>query len=236
MMFREEKDVSDERREDFEAKGLVGGHPEIRAKTRRCVEVEHSSFWTPLESDSHATALRQFSAPGPLAVEIGFGRGLFLGRFAMQHCDWHCLGVEVKRKLVREALVRFDKWGVVNARLLLGDARALLPPFLEKGSIDALFILFPDPWWKKKHHKRRLLDAVGLAPLVPLLKDNALVVVRSDVPVVLDLARIALPAIGCELTDGPGLELPVTDRERVCDRIGIPSQELCYRFRASGGA
>ena len=222
--------------EDSGAKGLVGGHPGIRARTRRCSEVEHASFWSPLESSEHASALRDFSRCGPLAVEVGFGRGLFLGRFALQHSDWRCLGIEVKRKLVREALDRFDKWGVGNARLLLGDARALLPPFLEPGSIDALFILFPDPWWKKKHHKRRLLDATGLAPLAPLLKEGALVVVRSDVPVVLDLALEALPAIGCKQVDGPGLELPVTDRERVCDRIGIPSQELCFRFSTGEGS
>ena len=222
--------VKNVRSDGLETKGLVGGAPDLRAKARQVKEVSHPFFWCPLESADHAAALHAFTGPGPLAVEIGFGRGYFLGRFAQLHSDWNCLGLEVKRKLIREALVRLDRWGVESARLLLGDARALLPRFLPPASIEALFILFPDPWWKKKHHKRRLLDASGLAPFVPLLKDGALVVVRSDVPLVLDLARAALPAIGCKPLDGPGLELPQTDRERVCDRIGIPSQELCYRF------
>jgi len=222
--------------DELVSKGLVGGHPEMRAKTRRCDEIEHPLFWSPLDSPVDASALRQFSKDGPLAVEVGFGRGYFLGQFALLNRDWKCLGIEVKRKLVREALTRLDGWNVSSTRLLLGDARALLPPYLAPRSIDALFILFPDPWWKKKHHKRRLLGSVGLAPFAPLLKEGALVVVRSDVPLVLDLAREALPSIGCSPVAGPGLELPRTDRERVCDKIGIPSEELCYRYTAGDRA
>jgi tRNA (guanine-N7-)-methyltransferase len=220
---------------EIETKGLVGGHPEMRLKHRRCDEIAHRHFLSPLDSTDHAEALTEFSKSTPLAVEVGFGRGYFLGQFALLNPGWKCLGIEVKRKLVREGLARLEKWDIESTRLLLGDARALLPPFLPKQSIDAFFILFPDPWWKKKHHKRRLLSEVGLAPFVPLLKAGALVVVRSDVPLVLDLARDVLPAIGCHSIDGPGLELPPTDRERVCDRIGIPSEELCFRFGGEEG-
>jgi tRNA (guanine-N7-)-methyltransferase len=220
---------------EVETKGLVGGHPEMRLKNRRCSEIEHPYFLDPLDSPAHAEALREFSKSSPLAVEVGFGRGYFLGQFALLNPEWKCLGIEVKRKLIREALSRLENWGVESTRLLLGDARPLLPPFLGKCSVDALFILFPDPWWKKKHHKRRLLSEVGLAPFMPLLKKGALVIVRSDVPLVLDLAREVLPALGCDMIDGPGLELPPTDRERVCDRIGIPSEELCFRFDGEVG-
>ncbi len=210
--------------------GLVGGDPEIRARTRKVEEVAHPWFWRPLESKADAESLYGFCAEGPLAVELGFGRGYFLGQFSLLHPEWQCLGVEVKRKLCRIALDRFDRWGVTRGRILLGDARALLPRFLPPRSVDLFFILFPDPWWKKKHHKRRVLDAEHLAAFLPVLSQGARIIVRSDVPMVLDLAREALHAIGGSPEELSDLVLPQTDRERVCDRIGIPYDQVVYRF------
>jgi tRNA (guanine-N7-)-methyltransferase len=223
--------VDEELLKNLSTRGLVGGKPEMRVATRKVEEIEHTFFLRPLENDAHARGMSELATEGPLAVEIGFGRGYFLVHLAQRYPEWRFLGFEVKRKLCREALARIEKLGVENARILLGDARSLLLTFVPPKSIHALFILFPDPWWKKKHHKRRLLDPETLQALAPLLAPGALIVVRSDVPMVMDLARKAVPSLGRVVpVEDPGMELPQTDRERVCDRIGIPYEQLCFRL------
>jgi tRNA (guanine-N7-)-methyltransferase len=217
-------------------RGLIGGSPSMRAHRRRVLPVEHPLFLSPLDDDDHARQLVEFmSSSQPVAVEIGFGKGLFLVSFAAAHPDWRFIGLEVKSQLCRIALSRLDKQSLANARVILADARYLLPRFVPGATIDALFILFPDPWWKKRHHKRRILDTVTLAPLLPLLKDGALLTVRSDVPAVLDLASEVIAELGCfQVITDPGMELPRTDRERRYDGTGVPHEQMCFRYQCRG--
>lgn len=214
---------------------LLGGAPETRVLHRRRPDIEHAKFLNPVALPLDVEALRRFQARGKLAVEVGFGKGRFLSEFAGMHPDWRMLGFEVRRKLCLCALERLDVGGLDNGRVLLGDARFLLPRHIDEGRISAVFVLFPDPWWKKKHHRRRLLDAAFLRLLQPLLAKEALFVVRSDVPMVMDLASRAFAEAGrFTAQEGAGMELPETAREVVCRRAGIPVHEQCYRFEPGG--
>ncbi|MBM4354977.1 MAG: tRNA (guanosine(46)-N7)-methyltransferase TrmB, partial [Deltaproteobacteria bacterium] len=211
-------------------RGLVGGAFDRRLETGWTPRIEHPLFLNPRSSAEDAKALRAFLAEPPVAVEIGFGRGLFLVGLARSCPRWRVVGLEVRRKCVLSALTRLDREGLTNARVLLGDARELLPVYVNPGSLEALFLLFPDPWWKRKHHKRRLLSADLLAGLVGLLRPGGLFLVRSDVPMVLELTREAAAGTGFfREVPGAGFELPVTDRERRYLEREVPYGEACFR-------
>jgi tRNA (guanine-N7-)-methyltransferase len=181
---------------------------------------------------AHETALAGFLSEAPVAMEIGFGKGLFLVGLARAYPEWHVVGLEVKRKLVMAALGRIEKAGVTNARILLGDARELLPRYVRPASLEALFLLFPDPWWKKKHYKRRMLSCEQLAEFAGRLRPGGLFLVRSDVPMVLDLTREAAADVPLlETVPSAGMELPITDRERRYLAQGVPYGEICFRRR-----
>lgn len=217
-------------------KGLVGGTPEYRLARGRPIQIDHPLFLDPGDREGGREALVRFLSDRPLWVEVGFGKGGFLAQLGLANPGARLLGFEVRSKYVRIALKRLERTGVENVRLVLGDARWAMPAFLPTNSVDAFFLMFPDPWWKKKHHKKRFLDQENLEMLKGLLADSALLVVRSDVPLVLELAREVLaPDPDFEMIDAPGIALPLTDRERVCKEIGTPVEQAVYRFTSKQG-
>jgi len=210
-------------------KGLVGGDPVMRARRRRVPAIEHALFLNPIDFDEDARRVARFVWGHPVAVEIGFGKGGFLTEFSRMNPGTHVVGFEVRRRYCFEALARLEGAGVDNARILLGDGRSLMARFFPPCSIDILFILFPDPWWKKKHHKRRVLNAEFFRAAIHLLRPGARVVVRSDVPMVIELGRQALcEAGGFAELDHPGTDLPLTDRESVCRELGIECGQVVF--------
>ena len=210
-------------------KGLVGGSAEMRARAGRARGIEHDLVLDPIGSPGDAEALVRFAGDGPIKVEIGFGKGRFLVELARAHPLRRLVGIEVRRKYCMITLRRLQKAGMDNCRVLFGDARNLLGRFFPPESIDALFIMFPDPWWKKKHHKKRVLDRGFLLELAPLLRPEGLVLVRSDVPLVVELARELFSELDGFSPAVPDMELPKTDRELACESIGIPIEQVCYR-------
>jgi tRNA (guanine-N7-)-methyltransferase len=97
-----------------------------------------------------------FGNDDPVELEVGFGKGLFLLN-ACQACPQvNFLGIEILRKYQLYAATRFAKRGLKNVRLVKADAREFLRDLVPPDSIQAIHIYFPDPWWKKRHLKRRL--------------------------------------------------------------------------------
>jgi tRNA (guanine-N7-)-methyltransferase len=94
----------------------------------------------------------------PVELEVGSGRGLFLLNSALAHPEVNWLGVEIEFKEGRYAARRLQKRSLPNARILGGDARDLIDRFVVDGSVQAVHVYFPDPWWKRRHHKRRLFN------------------------------------------------------------------------------
>ena len=105
-----------------------------------------------------ATPQAAFARPLPLHLEIGIGNGENLLAMARARPDRGFIGCEVHRPGIGHLLNRLADSGVDNLRVVEADARDVLDA-LPDGSLSATYLFFPDPWPKKRHHKRRLLDA-----------------------------------------------------------------------------
>jgi tRNA (guanine-N7-)-methyltransferase len=101
---------------------------------------------------------RLFDQSGKLEVEVGSGKGLFLAAAADATPEHNFLGVEIARKYAHFSAARLAKRGLANAAILHGDAQRLFGELLPDESLAAVHVYFPDPWWKKRHHKRRVMN------------------------------------------------------------------------------
>ena len=99
-----------------------------------------------------------FGRDGPLAIETCFGNGAALAEFARSHPTWNCLGVDVYRPGFGALMLACERDEIVNVRIADTEVLSLLG-CLEPGTVHRLSAFFPDPWPKKRHHKRRLVNA-----------------------------------------------------------------------------
>jgi len=104
----------------------------------------------------HASGL--FGRQAPLEIEVGSGKGLFLTAAAAgdPHADF--LGIEIVGRYARFTAARLSKRGLANARIVEGDAQRFFAQWLPDDSLRAVHVYFPDPWWKARHKKRRVLS------------------------------------------------------------------------------
>ncbi len=114
---------------------------------------------------------RLFGNRNPVEVELGPGKAGFLLRQAQAHPERNFLGIEWANKFFRYAADRLRRWGTQNARMVRADASHFIRLQCPRGSLDALHVYHPDPWPKKRHHKRRLFQKpfvdAAVAGLVP---------------------------------------------------------------------
>ena len=106
---------------------------------------------------------------GPIELEIGFGRGAFLIGRAVAAPASRVIGVEIKSKWAHIVEQRRITLGLTNARAFGADIREVLPRFRPDASLARVFVHFPDPWWKKRHAKRRVLEDTLLDEVARLL-------------------------------------------------------------------
>ncbi|GBD06677.1 tRNA (guanine-N(7)-)-methyltransferase [bacterium HR21] len=165
----------------------------------------------------------------PCALDVGCGEGSFLLRFASQHPEQNILGLEVRRALAEwlAGVIRGEQ--VPNAAVLWYSVVNGLP-FLEDASIARIFYLFPDPWPKKRHHKRRALTPFVLREFARVLRPDGLLYIATDFPALDEYHRQLLDQTGYfqyeEVHDDADWGLPLTDREEACRRNGIPYVRL----------
>jgi len=105
-----------------------------------------------------------FGNDHPVELDIGCGRGLFTWHASEAHPEINYLGLELDYKTARRAAGKLQKREIPNARIIAGDARQILSKLIVPESVQAAHVYFPDPWWKKKHKRRRLFtdDFAGL--------------------------------------------------------------------------
>jgi tRNA (guanine-N7-)-methyltransferase len=123
-----------------------------------------------------------FSAPvSAVWLEIGFGGGEHLAEQAAGHPDIGFIGCEVFENGVARLLGEIDRRGLCNIRLFTDDARLVMAALPDR-SLSRAFILFPDPWPKTRHHKRRFVGRTNLDVLARLMKPGAELRLATDDP------------------------------------------------------
>jgi tRNA (guanine-N7-)-methyltransferase len=98
-----------------------------------------------------------FGRQAPLELEVGSGKGLFLRTAAAARPEVDFLGVEIAPRYAEFAAAGLARRGLANAVVVVGDALRVLDEFLPDACLAAVHLYFPDPWWKRRHKKRRLL-------------------------------------------------------------------------------
>ena len=121
-----------------------------------------------------------FGRDAPLILEIGFGNGDSLAEMAAADPQKDFLGIEVHRPGVGHLLLRAQELGLGNVRVYCADAVEILRNRIGADSLDGVQVFFPDPWHKKRHHKRRLVNAGFVALLADRLKPGGVLHCATD--------------------------------------------------------
>lgn len=104
-----------------------------------------------------------FPREQPLEIEVGSGKGLFMGHSTTTRPERNFLGIELIKKYAAGCALKLQRLGVDNGRMLEGDALALFRERIADSTLAAIHVYFPDPWWKQKHRKRRVLNSKFLS-------------------------------------------------------------------------
>lgn len=121
-----------------------------------------------------------FARRAPRMIEIGFGTGDALFAYAQLHPEMDCLGIEVHRPGAGHLLMQVQHAALTNVRVSCHDAVEVLERQIPAHSIDAVHIFFPDPWHKKRHHKRRLIQTPFVEVLARALKSDGVLRLATD--------------------------------------------------------
>jgi tRNA (guanine-N7-)-methyltransferase len=121
-----------------------------------------------------------FARTAPKVLEIGFGMGQATAQIAQAHPETDYLGIEVHTPGVGALLKSIGEIGLENLRIIQHDAVEVLQHMIANDSLDGIHIFFPDPWHKKKHHKRRLIQPQFVALLVSKLKPGGYLHLATD--------------------------------------------------------
>lgn len=121
-----------------------------------------------------------FGRSGPRVLEIGFGMGQSLAEMALANPDTNFIGIEVHRPGVGRLLHSIAEHGIGNIRVYCHDAVEILRNCIPDASLDTVQIFFPDPWHKKRHNKRRLIQPTFVAQLLGTLKPGGTLHLATD--------------------------------------------------------
>jgi tRNA (guanine-N7-)-methyltransferase len=121
-----------------------------------------------------------FGRCAPRCLEIGFGVGEVIGTLARNHPHIDYLGIEVHRSGIGRLLLRAESDALKNLRIICEDAADVLRHHVQDESFDEVLVFFPDPWHKKRHHKRRLIDAQFIAMVTAKLRRGGILRLATD--------------------------------------------------------
>jgi tRNA (guanine-N7-)-methyltransferase len=117
----------------------------------------------------------------PLFVwEVGCGHGHFLAAYAAAHPESHCIGIDISSDRISRANRKRERARLTNLHFVLAEADDFLGVMPEGSSFSAIYILFPDPWPKRRHHKNRVLKAALLTAVAAAAKKGTLLFFRTD--------------------------------------------------------
>jgi tRNA (guanine-N7-)-methyltransferase len=151
-------------------------------RARPLSDVLHHYVIPWLQSDWPLDWQEIFERTAPLMVEIGFGNGLFLMEQAKRDPDANVVGIELSWGWVQHLARCLDHAGLAHVRLLHGEAEVVLQSLFGSHSVREIFINFPDPWPKKRHHTRRLIQTGLVELLHDRLTTGGQVTIATDHP------------------------------------------------------
>lgn len=122
-----------------------------------------------------------FGNANPVEIEVGFGKGLFLVNSGASQPERNFFGIEIERKYVLYTATRLAKRRLANVKVACADALCFLLGHVTGGSVAAMHVYFPDPWWKKRHRKRRLFTIDFAMQCVRVLRPGGVLHLVSDV-------------------------------------------------------
>jgi tRNA (guanine-N7-)-methyltransferase len=117
---------------------------------------------------------------GPVHIEIGCGKATFLLNQARAQPAVNFLGIEWASRYYRYAVDRIGRWGLDNVRIIRADAAGLLANFVPDESVEGFHIYFPDPWPKRRHHRRRFVCPANLQQLLRCLRAGGELRIATD--------------------------------------------------------
>ena len=149
-----------------------------RAQRRACEQIlpQLAIAYRPARLDLEAS----FGRRAPTVLEIGFGMGETTAAIALARPDFNFLAVEVFAAGVGALARRADELKLANIRIIQHDAVEVLDHMIADASLDGIHVFFPDPWPKKKHHKRRLIQSAFVAKLATKLKPGGYLHLATD--------------------------------------------------------
>jgi tRNA (guanine-N7-)-methyltransferase len=182
-----------------------------------------------------------FGRRAPRVLEIGFGNGDTLASLARAHPERDYLGVDVYEPGIGQLLAAIAEAALANVRVIRGDAVDVLRDCIVPASLDSVLLLFPDPWPKKRHHKRRLVQPAFVELVASLLVPGGILTIATDWQSYAEHMLAVLEAEDALVNlAGPGhfssghADRPETKFERRGTRLGHAVWELRFARRRLG--
>jgi tRNA (guanine-N7-)-methyltransferase len=184
-----------------------------------------------------------FGRSAPRCLEIGFGAGEVIGSLAENNPHIDYLGIEVHRAGLGRLLLRAQHGNLKNLRVICNDAVDVLRDHVADQSLDEVLVFFPDPWHKKRHHKRRLIEPSFVSIVAAKLRIGGVLRLATDWQAYAEQmlavcnAEPSLQSLSKELAYVARPEFrPLTRFERRGERLGHGVWDLAYSRREKTAA
>ncbi len=180
---------------------------------------------------------KAFGNDNPVYLDIGFGNGESLIHIAKMHPEINFIGMEVHLPGVGHLLLNMEKFDLQNIRIYQFDGVEVLKHCFPENSIDAMHIYFPDPWHKKRHNKRRLIQVPFVQSLIPMMKPQSRLHLATDwqpyaihmQEVLFEIPQFKNIEKNNDFTKKPDWR-PITKFERRGINLGHDSYDLVYHL------
>lgn len=179
---------------------------------------------------------KAFRRAGPIFADLGCGRGDLALALAQRCPERRVVALDTRKKWIERLRLLLHRRGVANLRAIRCDATQDLPVLFSPGSVAAFLVHHPDPWWKKRHRKRRLIQAEWLLLLARLLQPGGVVYLQTDVSDLADEMRERFAAapmfapLDAAAYKREALLGLCSHRERRCLALNLPIHRLAYRL------